>query len=52
MDDANAAILARLDRLIQATQQVPAGVGRHVGGAINGAAHDASFNSRYPRGGA
>jgi hypothetical protein len=43
---------ANMRRLIQVTSQVPAGVGRHVGGAINGAASDASFRSRYPRGGA
>jgi hypothetical protein len=42
-------VVARLDRLIRATEQVPAGVGAHVGGAINGSAHDASFRSRYPR---
>jgi hypothetical protein len=45
------AIGSKLDRLIQVTSQVPAGVGAHVGGAINGSAHDASFRSRYPRGG-
>jgi hypothetical protein len=52
MDD----LAARLDQLhadmremVTATRQVPAGVGQHVGGAINGAAHDASFRSRYPR---
>jgi hypothetical protein len=43
------AIANKLDRLILVTSQVPAGVGQHVGGAINGAAHDASFRSRYPR---
>ncbi|HEX7164251.1 MAG TPA: hypothetical protein VF223_23790, partial [Trebonia sp.] len=38
-------------KLIRATEQVPAGVGAHVGSAINGASHDASFRARYPRGG-
>jgi hypothetical protein len=54
MDD----LTARLDQLhadmremVSATRAVPAGVGQHVGGTINGAAHDASFRSRYPRGG-
>jgi hypothetical protein len=42
-------VVSRLDKLIRATEQVPAGVGAHVGGAINGSAHDASFRSRYPR---
>jgi phage-related protein len=52
MDD----LAARLDQLhadmremVSATRAVPAGVGQHVGGAINGASHDASFRSRYPR---
>lgn len=40
---------ANMRRLIDVTSKVPAGVGAHVGGAINGAAHDASFRSRYPR---
>jgi hypothetical protein len=48
----DAALLGRLDRLIDVTAQVPAGVGRHVGSAIGGAAQDASFRSRFPRGGA
>lgn len=47
-----AAVLSRLDRLITATEQVPAGVGRHVGAAFGSAAQAASFRSRYPRGGA
>jgi SLT domain-containing protein/phage-related protein len=46
------AMLARLDQLIAATRQIPAGVGNTVGGAIGGSAHAASFRSRYPRGGA
>jgi len=46
------ALLAKLDALIAATRQVPAGVGSSVGGAIGGAAYAASFRSRYPRGGA
>lgn len=52
MDD----LAARLDQLhadmremVNATRAVPAGVGQHVGGAINGAASAASFRSRYPR---
>lgn len=44
-----ARIEAHMKRLIQVTGQVPAGVGAHVGNAINGASHDASFRSRYPR---
>ena len=39
----------KFDRLIDVTRQVPAGVGQHVGSAINGSAHDASFRARYPR---
>lgn len=49
--DALAAIADRLDTLIDVTGAVPAGVGRHVGGALGGAAQDASFRSRYPHGG-
>jgi hypothetical protein len=45
-------VVARLERLIQVTAAVPAGVGQHVGGAIGGAAQAASFRTRYPRGGA
>jgi phage-related protein len=37
--------------LTAATTAVPAGVGKHVGGAINGAASNASFAARYPKGG-
>lgn len=44
-------ILDALERLISVTGGVPAGVGRHVGGALNSAASDASFSRRYPRGG-
>jgi phage-related protein len=45
----NSGILARLDKLIRTMEQVPAGVGYHVGGAINGAAAAASFRGRFPR---
>jgi lysophospholipase L1-like esterase len=45
------AMLARLDQLIAATRQIPAGVGNSVGGAIGASAHAASFRSRFPRGG-
>lgn len=41
-----------MGRLIDTTASVPAGVGRHMGGALSGVAADASFRSRYPRGGA
>lgn len=44
-------VVARLERLINVTAAVPAGVGQHVGGAIGGASAAASFRSRYPRGG-
>lgn len=47
----NAAIISRLDKLIDTTAAVPAGVGRHVGSAISGSAADASFRTRYPHGG-
>jgi hypothetical protein len=50
-DDVMNAIADKLDTLIAVTGAVPAGVGRHVGGAINGAAADASHRQRYPRGG-
>jgi hypothetical protein len=46
------AMLARLDQLIAATRQIPAGVGNSVGGAIGSASHAASLRSRFPRGGA
>ncbi len=39
-------------KLIDTTAAVPAGVGRSVGGAVSGAAQNASFRSRYARGGA
>jgi hypothetical protein len=49
-------LAARLDQLhadmremVSATRAVPAGVGAHVGGALNGAASAASFRGRYPR---
>ncbi len=41
-----------IKNLIGVTASVPAGVGRHVGGALGGAAQTASFRSRYSRGGA
>jgi phage-related protein len=44
-------IAGLLGTLIDTTRQVPAGVGRHVGGAIGNASSDAAFRSRYPRGG-
>jgi SLT domain-containing protein len=40
---------SKLDRLIAVTAAVPAATGRHVGGAINGAADDAAFRKHYPR---
>jgi hypothetical protein len=43
------AIASKLDRLIGATEQVPAATGQHVGAAIGGAAQSASFRSRFPR---
>jgi phage-related protein len=42
---------ADLQQLTAVTGSVPAGVGRHVGSAINGSAAAASFRNRYPRGG-
>ncbi len=52
-------VVARLDahialtrKLIDTTAAVPSGVGRHLGGALSGAASTASFRARYPRGGA
>jgi hypothetical protein len=48
----NAALLARLDQLIQVAKQAPAATGQHVGAAIGGAAQGASFRDRYPRYGA
>ena len=36
-------------QLIQVGKQAPAATGQHVGSVISGAAHDASFRSRYPR---
>jgi cell wall-associated NlpC family hydrolase/phage-related protein len=44
-------VVTQLDRLIATTAAVPAGVGRHVGGALGGASADAAFRTRYPRGG-
>jgi phage-related protein len=38
-------------QLIKVGQQAPAATGQHVGRALGGAAHDASFSRRYPRGG-
>jgi phage-related protein len=49
--DSQEAILARLDALILATRQIPAGVGDRVGGAIGGSAQAAAFRNRYPQGG-
>lgn len=50
-------LAARLDRLsaqmaelIGVTAAVPARTGQHVAGAVSGAAADASFRMRYPRG--
>jgi phage-related protein len=40
---------AKLDRLIDVGRQAPAATGQHVGAALGGAAHDASFRARYPR---
>jgi hypothetical protein len=40
-------VVAAIDRLNTTTAAVPAGVGKHVGGAVNGAASDASFKARY-----
>jgi hypothetical protein len=42
-------MLTELRQQTQVLKQIPAGVGQHVGGAIGGAAADASFRSRYPR---
>lgn len=39
-------------RLINTTAAVPQGVGNHVGGALNGAASQASFRQRYHNAGA
>ena len=44
------AILNILRQQLDVQKQIPAGVGQHVGGAINGSAHDASFRARYPGG--
>jgi len=48
----NGDLLDAIERLIAVTAAVPASTGRHVGGAINNAAYDASFRRRYPAGGA
>jgi hypothetical protein len=50
--DALAMLGDKLDKLIAVTGAVPAGVGAHVGGALNDVSRAASFNRRYPRGGA
>jgi SLT domain-containing protein len=42
------AMLTELRQQTQVLKQIPAGVGQHVGGALNGAAHSASFSARYP----
>jgi phage-related protein len=39
---------ASTKRLIDVSKQAPAATGQHVGAAINGAAHSASFSARYP----
>jgi hypothetical protein len=44
--------IALTRKLIDTTAAVPAGVGRQVGGAVSGAAQNASFRSRFPKGGA
>lgn len=49
--DSTGQIHADLQQLITVARQIPAATGQHVGGAINGAASQASFRSRYPRGG-
>jgi SLT domain-containing protein len=46
------ALRGQMAELIRTTAAVPAATGRHVGGAISGAAGDAGFRNRYPRGGA
>jgi hypothetical protein len=38
-------------QIIAVGKQAPAATGAHVGNALGGAAHDASFRARYPRGG-
>jgi cell wall-associated NlpC family hydrolase/phage-related protein len=43
-------MIAQLERLIDTTAAVPAGVGRHVGGAIGVATEDAAHAARYPQG--
>jgi hypothetical protein len=40
-------LAAKLDQLIGVTAAVPRATGEHVGAAIGGAAHDASFRRRY-----
>ena len=40
-----------LKQQVDATRQVPRGVGEHTAAALNGAAHNASFRSRFPTGG-
>jgi hypothetical protein len=46
------ALRAELRHLNATAAAIPAATGRHVGGAINGAAGAASFRNRYPQGGA
>jgi hypothetical protein len=46
------ALRGQMAELNRTTAAIPAATGRHVGGAIGGAASSASFRSRYPRGGA
>jgi len=45
------ALRGQMADLIRTTAAVPAATGRHVGGAISGAAGAASFRNRYPQGG-
>ena len=42
------ALRGQMAELIRTTAAVPAATGRHVGGAISGAAADAVFRGRYP----
>jgi phage-related protein len=44
-------IEAAVNRLNDTTAGVPAGVGRHVGGAIGASTQDAAFHARYPKNG-
>jgi SLT domain-containing protein len=46
------ALRAEVRQLTGVAAAIPAATGHHVGGAISGAAGAASFQRRYPRGGA